>query len=469
MFESRDSHDEKSSVMDDGGSKKGNVFESMDDAREKIRKTLRKTKDRVKEGVRQINDKAMPHIRKAVTGNKNIRIRDFRKTPPVVRFVDKMSFFFGVCTLLVAEGVFLRAPEMLWIVFLLLCPLLIAIRLPLYYMEKYHFFTLDFCYFVNFTYVICVAIQAVEVFGPADVRSAIQSGIRAIGATDASLEDFNAMLLRLIFALTTGPLMCAIWVWRNSAVFHSLDKMTSFYIHFIPAFLSFCQRWYTNDNGVRKHAYDLGFVMCRDEDVDASSTVGTTTRLCASGCSLREWIVVPLMMYVGWQVFYLLVTEVILAEHIRKDSEISTSVRWLASDRKNAFNKLTKHVCRTCGILGPEEEFDGDSYKTKAVFVATQFIYTVLTFLPVKFCFEYFEVHAVFLLITFLRALWNGAAFYIEVFAVRYVRKFKRSDATTPASTPGTSPNLEPMTPPSASPPALRNRRDGGSTGKKRR
>ena len=31
-----------------------------------------------------------------------------------------------------------------------------------------------------------------------------------------------------------GPLMCAIIVWKNSLVFHSLDKLTSFFLHAFP-------------------------------------------------------------------------------------------------------------------------------------------------------------------------------------------------------------------------------------------
>ena len=31
-----------------------------------------------------------------------------------------------------------------------------------------------------------------------------------------------------------GPLMFAIIVWKNSLVFHSLDKLTSFFLHAFP-------------------------------------------------------------------------------------------------------------------------------------------------------------------------------------------------------------------------------------------
>ena len=36
------------------------------------------------------------------------------------------------------------------------------------------------------------------------------------------------------YILCMGPLMFAIIVWKNSLVFHSLDKLTSFFLHAFP-------------------------------------------------------------------------------------------------------------------------------------------------------------------------------------------------------------------------------------------
>ena len=37
-------------------------------------------------------------------------------------------------------------------------------------------------------------------------------------------------------------------------------------------------------------------------------------------------------------------------------------------------------ICRKIGVLKPQEEFDGDTTKTKIVFVTVQFLYTILTY-----------------------------------------------------------------------------------------
>eukprot|EP00938_MAST-03A_sp_MAST-3A-sp1_P006418 g6418.t1 len=392
-------------------------MESVSPKTERVLRRLKGIKTEIKKEIREQVDKAMPHIRKAVTGDRNLRIRDFRKTAPVVRFADKASFFFGVNTVLLAEMVLLTNPDLFWIVFMVLCPTLILIRLPLYYIQKYHFFTIDFCYYVNVMYVLCIVSHALVQY-PTYIPM-IQSLI-----DKTILRDVNTFLLRVLFANTTGPLLSAVWVWKNSAVFHSLDKMTSLFIHIVPALLSFTQRWYTNDT---ESKFGLHFLMCDDD----------------SKCemSLMEWFVYPLASYVLWQIFYLFVTELVCRKHIEQNPDVSTSMRWLSADRKNGFNKFCKM-----------EEFDGDTTKTKIVFVTVQFLYTILTYIPVKFCYENFYFHASFLLVTMLKSIWNGASYYIEVFAVRYVRKFKRSKDVdritppmTPDSTPSTSPSLVPQ------------------------
>jgi len=48
-------------------------------------------------------------------------------------------------------------------------------------------------------------------------------------------------MFAIVFALANGPLIWAMVVYRNSLVFHNTDKVTSTYIHLLPALLSY--RW----------------------------------------------------------------------------------------------------------------------------------------------------------------------------------------------------------------------------------
>ena len=51
-------------------------------------------------------------------------------------------------------------------------------------------------------------------------------------------------MLQVAFVLANGPLAWAIVVWRNSFVFHSVDKFTSVVIHALPPLVMYCERWH---------------------------------------------------------------------------------------------------------------------------------------------------------------------------------------------------------------------------------
>jgi hypothetical protein len=54
-------------------------------------------------------------------------------------------------------------------------------------------------------------------------------------------------LFHAIYALTHGPLLMAVALFRNSLVFHSADKLTSAFIHISPFLLTHLIRWYPAD------------------------------------------------------------------------------------------------------------------------------------------------------------------------------------------------------------------------------
>ena len=78
-----------------------------------------------------------------------------------------------------------------------------------YCLQKAELFMLDFCYFVNFSVVLQTA------FFPD-----------------------NLFWFKANYVLCMGPICIAIMVWKNSLVFHSLDKLTSFFLHAFPTMVS---------------------------------------------------------------------------------------------------------------------------------------------------------------------------------------------------------------------------------------
>ena len=102
------------------------------------------------------------------------------------------------------------------------------------------------------------------------------------------------------YVLCMGVLMNAIVVWQNSLVFHSIDKLTSIYIHVLPPLTVHLYRWGLIESSVIEPADQL---------------------------SLTDLVLWPSVLYLAWQAAFLLTTEVILAEQLSKDPSLVTSVR----------------------------------------------------------------------------------------------------------------------------------------------
>lgn len=340
-----------------------------------LRKRLATSQDKMRQRLSSNNLNSLR--RKMITGNPHKRVRDFVKEEPVVKTIDKFSFVAGVSTMLALEYFLLQETRYLpYFYVALMFPLLMA-RWFLYRKAGWQYFLADFCYFLNWLTMLCILLPSV----------------------------FGATARRISFVMGHGPLAIAIVAWRNSMVFHSLDKTTSVYLHVLPALVSFSWRW---DELTECHA-NPELEMCQ--------------------LSLMDWLVYPLAFYAAWQVFYLWYTEVLNADHLRTDQALETSLRWLARS-PGGMAAVAKTFCRAVGIMKPDENFDSESMKTKLIFVACQFIFTIFTILPCKLYFDYYLVNVGFLLFIYIACLYNGASYYIHVFSKRYVEQFRREIET---------------------------------------
>ena len=77
---------------------------------------------------------------------------------------------------------------------------------------------MDFCYFTNFLILLYLWLPSY-------------------------FNTLRGMLFPTVFGFTNGPLLAAIVLWRNSVVPHSVDKMTSMFIHTSPAIALWGIRW----------------------------------------------------------------------------------------------------------------------------------------------------------------------------------------------------------------------------------
>eukprot|EP01103_Thecamoeba_quadrilineata_P018261 TRINITY_DN6879_c0_g1_i1.p1 TRINITY_DN6879_c0_g1~~TRINITY_DN6879_c0_g1_i1.p1 ORF type:complete len:437 (-),score=57.02 TRINITY_DN6879_c0_g1_i1:135-1445(-) len=330
-------------------SQAGKLKNQFTEHRVKLKETGSKI---VQRGERFIKSK-----RQLLENKRNKIINDFNHSPPFLRNVDKIAFTLGIIVLCLTEFILLQRPELmsLWYTFLVI-PLL-SYRFVKYHSQKFHYFMFDFCYYV----------QALLLFY-------------------LYIYPQNSHLFELLFCLCNGPLVVGILAWRNSLVFHDLDKLTSVFIHIFPPLVTYTTRWYPSD--------------------------GTVQGVCKySDCHIPFFdpIKIPLLVYVIWQLCYVLKTDIVDKQKLANDEKIVTSLRWMTQIRPHPiWLFLTKR---------------GYRFPPTLVIVVCQLIYTLVTLLPVKFIFESQIVHSLYLSAMVVMCVWNGACFYFEAFAESYSRR----------------------------------------------
>ena len=245
---------------------------------------------------------------------------------PQVKFKDKFSFTLGILTICMIQWLALRNPDYFVYLWVPLTIILWIYRFVDYSSKKLELFMLDFCYFIN----VSVAIQVI--FYP------------------NHLEWFQTN-----YVLTTGPFCFAIILFRNSLVFHDLEKLTQFCLHAFPPLIMHMVRWNMMTTKLP----------IKDGEIDGGSL------------SLLGLFVWPLALYGIWLVAYLLITSVFLHNYLR-DKDVMTLYRYLMTGKEK------QGILYRLKILKIGEQFDPDTVIGKAVFVFFQLLITVLTIAPVQ-------------------------------------------------------------------------------------
>lgn len=288
--------------------------------------------------------------------------------PVTVPFFRKLSFFLGVNFVCWNVLMLSRFPSLAPAIAAVVYCILFAIRVITYRRLAFQYFTLNFCYFVNtLTYVSIYCFPT------------------------------NRLLAHVALALANGPVIWAVVQFRNSLVFHSLDKITTCFIHCQPPLVLFALKWLlTPEDQLRIYP--------------AMATTATATSPDPSIPSYRSVTVYSMMFYLSWQFFYYIVI------YKRRKHKLDSGAR---VDAYTWF--LTKSGSRTRrAMMWPF----GPKY-TLHVYVLGQFIYTVITLLPHRLYFNSYRLHLALILILTQVAVWNGAVYYVDVFAKSYAKQVK--------------------------------------------
>lgn len=323
--------------------------------------------------------------RKICTGDEKKRIRDHLKehlkekqsNPPAVKLLDKLTFTLGVLNISIIQWFLFVRPSYFWLWYSIVIPLLMLTRFFHFKSLGWHYFMLDFCYFV-------LMLTLIQLF----------------------LLPSSSLLFKVSYIYSLGPLPCAILVWNNSLVFHDYDKMTSVYIHMLPAILNYALKYFERDS------LRVGVNYCTSANYNTTLTIVD--------------IVYAAVGYMLWQILYFVKTEIVDKKILDNRPELLTSLRWISMDQKNAMTCLVLSVCKAVKLVKQQEAFNPKTVKTKMIFIASQFIYTIITFTPAYFLYHHRFAHLLYIGLIFTVSIFNGASFYIEVFSQRYQKQLRR-------------------------------------------
>ena len=167
--------------------------------REKIKSSTSNAKDRVVEEWRRRlppPDEQLDKYRKRMSESVN-RLGSRWHDTKAVTAREKLSFIAGVLNIFISGYLIGGYPELFYFWFTAQLCYFMPIRFYTYHQRGYHYFLADMCYFVNFLLLLTIWVA------PRSKRLFIST-----------------------YCLAYGNNAVAIAMWRNSMVFHSLDKVT---------------------------------------------------------------------------------------------------------------------------------------------------------------------------------------------------------------------------------------------------
>ncbi|MCO5613957.1 hypothetical protein L7F22_068237 [Adiantum nelumboides] len=276
-----------------------------------------------------------------------------------VRLRDKISFVIGVMNLVVSSLIFAYRPEWMYISYSIQCAFFLPIRIFTYFKLHWHYFLFDYCYFANILNLAFIW------FFPD-----------------------NKFLFLACYCSSHGPLAFSIATWRNSAVFHSLEKMTSLFIHLYPP-LTFCAMRHFMPETIKSQRFPA---------IKLLPFLDSWTAF--------AWNVT---FYLVWQMtYYFLISQ-------GKKEKIASG------QRINSYSHMSKGKGAVAKVLAkaPDE-------RREWAFIALQFVYTIVCTLPAPLLFyNSYKASAIFCLSLILLSVWNGAGYYVEVWGRRFERELE--------------------------------------------
>jgi len=310
-------------------------------------------------------------------------IKLFTPTTKQLKMKDKAVFTAGVINVVLLVYFSGKYPWIMPYFYTVKFPLLMVLRTYSFCSQNYQYYMLDWCYFANLLVLIYL-------------WTPLRSSPHAF---------------TVVFCLSHGALPFAVFLFRNSLVFHSLDRITSCFIHISPMLVMWCLRW----NGALFEA-DHQWAVCDPYtglriptkwDVIPKNTSSPTTSsdsFVLPGCSSIFWtLFIPVVCYIGWFILYGILM-LILKPDLTKYGTTYTAMT------KRGLGRKVKRM--PCGCL---------------IYAIINTIMSTLMVAPAVIFLYYEWVNFAFICLILIIASWNGGSFYVEVFSRKYLAQLAKS------------------------------------------
>ena len=285
---------------------------------------------------------------------------------PFVRKLDKIAYVAGTTMIIGYSSLMGRYPhDHIYTFSAILLPMLVLPRVVQYYLNGWHFFLIDFCYFVNSCLIYFL------------------------------LWGYSSQATFVCcFVYSNGPVAAGIIAFRNSLVYHKIDYLTSLAIHAIPMTIMTHIRWYTIPEQAHLPKEQQRFPI----DLPNPQTTGEF---------LSCFIYTPMMYYMTYLIGYGLINFVICEKSIREKNYWTTFTYMNTGWNKKMLTMF------------------GDGLAPIFFMMAhAGFVLCGILIATASFYFYHFNmtINIAYLLISF----YNGANFYMESFSRKYEKDLEK-------------------------------------------
>uniref|UniRef100_A0A7S3PT83 Glycerophosphocholine acyltransferase 1 n=1 Tax=Aplanochytrium stocchinoi TaxID=215587 RepID=A0A7S3PT83_9STRA len=327
-------------------------------------------------------DRVTALLAKLLTGNESTTFAEFVEGKNATPFAKQLAFFTGVFFLLLGQYLAFQRPNLFGAFYALGALGLLVQKTILYSRSKQLYFMLDSGYMNT-----------------------------ALLLVNVTILRRSPTLWKTNFMIANGLQLWGLVILNNSLSFHSMDKMSSVFLLYMPAVVTYVERH------IKGHYIVSG--------------------MCTSGswqCELSpvEAFVLPTVVSIAWVFMHTLKVEVMDRNKVYSDPDLMTPLKNMVQQKEGNVNKVITAVARNLNILKNNEHLDLDKkYATTLVlFVASQIISTMIMFLVSFLCFKSAAINTLCLVIVLGVLVWNGAIEYFPEEVKEEITTFIRGLST---------------------------------------